>query len=623
MKLEPEQFQELQLALLDAYTTENQLTQMVRLQLNTNLATITKNSNLSQSIFELISWAERTDSLSIFLDGALAGNPGNRTLVDVVNSLRTWLISSAHMANHRNQTGPRSAKKTAGFRYPFGEVACEQEARILQTDYPNFYYSESRFNSFVLDPDRYLVIGRRGSGKTSLIKYCSFQNRLRNSECIAIERPEEFQILWQRLLELVLPYENYGTLAVSNIWEYVLWLLIFDHLEIDTTWLPYIETPAIGATASPESKVFAVIESLLSESSQWTANNFTAWIANVLKSEEFNRQQQEALEIMEERPLIIAIDTVEKYDIHDNTLLQITAALIECASNLNVFYAGSGLHTKVFVSSEIYPYLRESVISNPSKFLRDPVMLHWSQRDLVKLVSWRFYRYLQRIEKVGHYVPLAVNWNDFNDMIHKLWYPFFGETIEHRGFQKENSFSLILRYTQMRPRQVVEICNQIAKQALQQNVFPHFYKLDVLEIVEDSAAMLADEAINSYSRIYPHVGEIVEALRGAPVRFKGNYLDRIARFTRSAWPTHQSYSLAKFRRLVTELGIVGRVRSYDEESRIVAADFEYNVAERLALRDDDDCVIHPMFYSKLQMTDTTELVIYPFLKRQDYIQPIR
>ncbi len=122
--------------------------------------------------------------------------------------------------------------------------------------------------------------------------------------------------------------------------------------------------------------------------------------------------------------------------------------------------------------------------------------------------------------------------------------------------------------------------------------------------------------MNSYDLIYPRVSEIITALTNAPMVFRGNYLDQVAKRTSSAWPKG-IYSTAAFRRVVAELGIVGKVRTQNEETRIIAADFEYALQDRLTLTSDDTCVIHPMFYSKLQVSKNG-WIVYPFPDHEDY-----
>ena len=68
----------------------------------------------------------------------------------------------------------------------------------------------------------------------------------------------------------------------------------------------------------------------------------------------------------------------------------------------------------------------------------------------------------------------------------------------------------------------------------------------------------------------------------------------------------------RFRQLMSELGIVGRVRRFDDRRKIAEADFEYATNDRLSLQVDDDCVIHPMFFEKLGIDAAEDISVYPF-----------
>jgi len=169
----------------------------------------------------------------------------------------------------------------------------------------------------------------------------------------------------------------------------------------------------------------------------------------------------------------------------------------------------------------------------------------------------------------------------------------------------------------MRPRQLVLLCKGITKVARNTNKFPFFKEASIPLSIAASESILADEVLNSYELIYPHCGEIITALTNAPRLFQGNYLDSVAKRTSSRWPMGD-YSAASFRQLVAELGIVGRVRKTNRETGIIEADFEYNMSDRLTLNSQDQCVIHPMFYNKLQVQKDGSWLVYPFPDHPDY-----
>ena len=68
---------------------------------------------------------------------------------------------------------------TAGRFDPFGQGDCESELRMLEGGYGDVYV-RTPFSEQVEAPETYLIIGRRGSGKTALSQPYSFHQRLRD-----------------------------------------------------------------------------------------------------------------------------------------------------------------------------------------------------------------------------------------------------------------------------------------------------------------------------------------------------------------------------------------------------------------------------------------------------------
>lgn len=496
-----------------------------------------------------------------------------------------------------------------GFRHPFGELSCEHEIETLGNDYQNYYYDQSRFNAGVLDPETYLIVGRRGSGKTSLAKYFKFQSVVKNACCIDVDEPDVYNDILQEIAAQSSYSTDLNLSRIVKIWEYVIWSLIINEYQSSDKSLAFN-----GLLMSQKGKPAYIVKSLLKDlvvKYVGAENAVLESIEESLLSAGFNETCDKILNLTANTPVFVAMDTIERYDRNDEILMQATAGLIQCASNFNMRYSRRGIHVKAFVSAEIFPHLKEAAITNTAKFIRQPVYLYWRPRDLIRLICWRFYRYLELLGHHAHLPTKPVRWDIFSDVLEKMWFPFFGENIRNNNGVTEKSFPYIIRHTQMRPRQLVILCNEIARKSNDYHCYPHFYKLDICSVIKDCERDLADEVLNSYAKIYPRVAEIVDALRTFPAKFDGNLLDKAAHTTAFAWPKGE-YSPDSFCRLVAELGIVGRVRNYDERSSIVEADFEYTLTDRLALRSTDKCVIHPMFYSKLQIQNDQKLIVLPF-----------
>lgn len=501
-----------------------------------------------------------------------------------------------------------------GFRFPFGEESCEHEFKVLQDEYKRFYYNQSRFNTEALEEDVYLIVGRWGSGKTSLTKYFGFQEHIKKAHSIDVDEPNIYSGILQGMAERPYLSADLAVIEVGKIWDYLIWSLIFDEFKDRDNGIKAASLMVRKGSASHF--VYDLLTGLLTKYVD-ESGQVAREISATTSSPVFENAKNKVLEFTRKEPVIVAIDTFERYNREDTAMMIVTAALIQRANEFNISYAHLGIHVKAFVSAEIFPHIKESVITNTTKFIRNPVYLRWKPKDLIRLIMWRFYRYM---EERGHRLSLhEPAWDNFNDILAKLWNPYFGETIQNLRGRNEQSFPYILRHTQMRPRQLVVICNHIARQAERDGKFPYFKEVPIAKVIADCEYDLADEVLNSYDLIYPHVADIITALTNAPMLFKGNYLDQVAKRTSSAWPAG-AYSTAAFRRVVAELGIVGKVRSKDETSMIIAADFEYAMQDRLTLTSDDECVIHPMFYSKLQVKKNG-WIVYPFPDHEDY-QPL-
>ncbi len=504
----------------------------------------------------------------------------------------------------------------AKVREPFGQADCESEVRLLKGAYSKIYFDETPFNEAAIEPQTYLIIGRRGSGKTALSQYFSFQKVLENPIAVDVDEPGVYQQVLSDLAATASDIREIAIPRLRKIWEYVIWCAIFDHTRPESTVIAEAcdETCETGGRVSH--LINAVIGRLISAFRDSDDKTVDTRIDQLLSDERAATARKEVLKIAATRPVIVAVDTLEKYDIANDALMNAMAALIQCAADFNIEYAERGLHLKVFMSGEVFPYLKEEVLQNPSKSVKNPVYLLWRPKDLLRLISWRFYQYLDdhfmlRPESKG-----KIDWEDHYAVMEKVWRPYFGYELTNGRGLRERTFAYVLRHTQMRPRQLILLCNAIAKRASRAGTFPVFSEEDIRAAVKEEETELASEIINSFSSVYPHVSTIVDALMKMPMLFMGNELDKRASQSASEWPAN-TYSLARFRRLVAELGVVGRVRRHNKEAGYIDADFEYSLKDRLPLTHRDECVIHPMFYSKFNVDFNSASRVMPFSTQRD------
>ena len=501
---------------------------------------------------------------------------------------------------------------------PFGEESGEHEVAVYKEAYHRFFFREVPFLDACLDTETYMIIGRRGSGKTSISNFYGFQDQIKNASCIDVNEPEVYtDVLSKISVDSGVFQEDLLVTKMVKVWQYAFWTMVFGHYQDDDPAIKSMALTAQNPQKSPAHLIRLALEALLEKFVNNKAVDFATAMEAYFKDRVFEKAVEAVVEISARKPLIIAMDSLERYDVENDGLMSATSALIQFASDFNLRYAHKGLHLKVFVSAEVYPTLREKWITNLTKFVRRPLLLHWRPKDLARLICWRLAKYLESDPAFQEIRLPDVDWDDFKDVKKKVWETFFGREIQNGGGTREHSFPYLLRHTQLRPRQIVVLCNDIALKALQEGNFPFFSNANLVSQTRRVELDLADEVIGSYAKAYKNIGEILDALTAMPALFKGNELDKVAHRTKHAWP-YGTYSVSKFRRLVTELGIVGMVRSRDEQSRIIQADFEYAQSNRLFLPHDAECVIHPMFFRKFNIRNTRDYIIYPFPDHPDF-----
>ena len=495
---------------------------------------------------------------------------------------------------------------------PFGELSCEDDLRVLKDRYADHYFGALPFNSAAMDPKTYLIVGRRGTGKSSLAHYFTFQDQLPNARCIDVDEPEVYSDVLTRIAATAASTPEVAIPKIVRVWEYVIWALVFREL--------VEEDAAIAAACvirdgdAPANIVLRVLKMLLSKYLNDQRGEVAEEMESYLSSELIKRAQRTAVEVCRRRPIIVAIDSLEHYAITDDATMRAAAALVECASKFNRDYSRQGIHVKVFLPAEVYPTLAETFVSNPLKYIRNPMLLHWRPKDLIRLVCWKLYRYMTDERRAA--IRNGIDWEDFHAVSARFWNPFFGATLINRYGQCEPTFAYVLRHTQLRPRQVIHLCNKMADACNGETSCTMSPEL-ILSTVRTHAAQLATEVVNAYGSNYSNLGPITSALVGAPVLLKGKQLDKMAPRTASLWP-NQDYSPLKFRTMVAELGIVGRVRNVDGRTKVVAADFEYAVNQPLSLQVDDDCVLHPMFYERLRINNAG-FTVMPFPDKPEFV----
>lgn len=93
MRLSGKQLQQIQEALLDAYSSVDELRMLARFELSENLNAVAGGDNLRVVVFNLLTWAEQHGRMAELLAGACRERPGNALLAQVQADARQWFAA--------------------------------------------------------------------------------------------------------------------------------------------------------------------------------------------------------------------------------------------------------------------------------------------------------------------------------------------------------------------------------------------------------------------------------------------------------------------------------------------------------------------------------------------------
>jgi len=501
----------------------------------------------------------------------------------------------------------------------FGFPECKQEvARFGEAGYQEVFFDETPFNEPSLDEECYLIVGRRGSGKSALAHYFSFQTRIPNASCIRIEEPELYREFIHRIekADQTLPSEVLVP-WLTSLWSFAIWSLLFEHFGLtrgEARESKAEAAPSLKRDGSADKVLLRIIHSLASPRSR--TESLLKRARTKTEDAHFAELKAKVLKRSANAPVIVAIDTLEKYDITNIALMNTLSALVHCVSQMCDECAGRGVYVKVFLPGEIFPYLEDRYLLNPTKVIRNPEFLLWRPRDLLRLICWRFVTLLgHRRDKLSLMDQrsldkmVALDWKDSRKVYKEVWVKFFGEFVQNSQGIREETWSYVLRHTQMRPRQLITICNSIAEMARREDRFLQYSEKNIRDGIADAEIRLAGEILNSYSEVFPNVDKIVDALTGAPKILEGRTFDSLASRSRPWWDAGM-YSLDAFRQVLADVGVIGVLEP--KSASEVHARFSYAIKNRLHVMSEDTCVIHPMFYERLRIVLDDQRRVYPF-----------
>jgi len=350
-----------------------------------------------------------------------------------------------------------------------------------------------------------IIIGRKGSGKTSVI--CGYQAAaadhpsshlfgedefLRGTFVERVARWDQFHSMVTKVASIVckrLPYPDAHDFLfpeeVSKVWHDVIWDYLFKRF-----YTFGLEQEPFPITLEPVWEFFN-LESINSED-----------LSSVSKdAEQLTKNARGAiLQFLHDRnqKCYLLFDNMDKYPIRNEIFSKVISGFLKCINMFNAEYDEIDL---IFcMPEEIETFIKsDNLEKDYSKLHR----LRWRPADLLQIVAHRYRLFIKTHQQEFY---SQIKGKDFSkrEQLRDLFKIMFPDDIINRLGHSEHPIAYIVRHTQLLPRHFILVFNRIL--SLSQERSGNFTQIQpsyIRDGVEDIESTIAAHILAPYELIYP------------------------------------------------------------------------------------------------------------------------
>ncbi|MEM7041378.1 MAG: hypothetical protein AAF543_01075 [Pseudomonadota bacterium] len=451
----------------------------------------------------------------------------------------------------------------------------------------------------------WVIIGRRGAGKTAFLYHRCFSGTYEHK--VEIESAQVFRAIC-RMIEKVLDHDNQGYRPfvenVSRLWKAIfvttIASIICNTYRHDATFnkdpyllamADYLQRLSINRLTSPRS----IMNALLKKAREFDSDSsldVTEDLEDILINQLGVGQAASALEAFCEnhrQKVIILIDSVEHFPIDDFRMDAAASGLLHLLGQLRLGY--SPIHICYCIPSELQHHFAANISANPEKDFESKLMLQWSAYELLKMSALRLDKYLRTTRRLRALRDNGLPETPDREDVYRFWWRLMPKRVTNNLGKEEDSFAYIIRHTQLLPRHVIGIFNQIIRLSLSRDDDQfRITEDDIIRGVRLAANSICGGIVSSYRLVHPCSTTLCESMLPhmdnafTMGQFRLYYRDYGRGIVNDYFEAFQMFK---------ELGIFGIVVG---ESKIYYnGEFEYTQPGSMATSEDDTFCIHPAF----------------------------
>ena len=373
-------------------------------------------------------------------------------------------------------------------------ISSDREIQRFIFDHDNALFKE-------LNHGKTLIVGRKGSGKTSMLNTAYFDEE-KGTVIIPLDSNDSADI-FMRIVQEIEALSRDVTLVeqVSKLWEVLIWGVVFRVLsdkfkdEVIEQYIRGLDIlDLVGTPYQYIDKQLEVMKGFpppahpLPQKIRYTKINGLTFID--VKSY--------AVSLLKKKKMLIYVlmDSFEDYKLHIYENSASLAGLLRCIGDFTA--ERSPCILRCCVPAEKYHVLM-SLSQNPLKDFAGSMLLHWDAGELIQLSAKRYAIYLKYHEQL--FYSKEVDSLDLNsrDGAFKFWERIFPKVITNRNGVVENPIPYIMRHTQLLPRHFLFILNNILSQSIKvHGRFANISQSDIVDGVYQSEDGITAQILQAY-----------------------------------------------------------------------------------------------------------------------------
>jgi hypothetical protein len=467
-----------------------------------------------------------------------------------------------------------------------------------------------------------IIMGRKGSGKTSYLRTVYFESKYDFHVEIRTDHALTHisKAIQNTIKDAVFPE------MLAEVWEIILWLCVLYELR-RRDFLPpdaakqadaYFEQIGVQHAVNVED-IFWKLADLFDQMSKAGQRVGLSEVLRRLDHAAFKSIAAAAEESLRRanKKFVILMDSLDDFQLDFDSVAYAIQGLLKCVGSMNK--PRDVVDIRFCLPAELYRRIVK-ISSNPNKDFRRSLKLQWTASELLLIGAQRLKIFLELYypDDLNQLLPLDLT--SKTDAL-KLFGAVLPKHVTNQAGYREETIAYILRHTQLLPRHLLILLNSIFKNLNHEqmpNPFP-ISEARILNGIRQEEARIVQEIFVAFKLIHPTAEAVckrcVPELRH---KFSVGELHRV--YTRKGKGVFDGDTQFEFRRMLLEIGALGKVKLGKATDMYIRGNFEYTVEHELGIGDDDELCVHPLF-SGMYGNDTRERPVYPYgceLNDEDY-----